>query len=382
MRIGVNMLHPGDAPSESLLRSVVNGAAPEAGHEWVIFTGESARNLRRNLSPGGGRISFVEPDGRFPSDLARRFFEQFRLPVLAKRAGVEVLWSPWFTAPLRGGVPRVTSIADLRHRRFPGDFRLSDRLVTGLLTGLSARASERVTVPTAFSRDEIVRFWGVDPAKVRVVPPSVEKVFSDRSFSGAFRAERLTELTCSADPYLLTVSDTDPRRDVAAAVMAFGRILERIPHRLVVVGRPGRDEPGVRAALNALPGTRRGVRIYRVDKADLAVLYQGADFFVFPSRYEGFPLPVLEAMTAGAPVLAAASGAVREVGGDGVECVPPGAVDALAASLLKGLAWPPSRRRERIRRARARAAEFSAEMTARGVLEACALAAASRRRTG
>jgi len=113
------------------------------------------------------------------------------------------------------------------------------------------------------------------------------------------------------------------------------------------------------------------VRLRHVSRQDLAALYQGADAFVYPSRYEGFGLPVLEAMMAGIPVLASRAGSIPEVGGDAVRYAAAGDAEAFAAELRSLLFMPQEKRAAMTAAARTRAKGFSWEATARGTMEAC-----------
>jgi glycosyltransferase involved in cell wall biosynthesis len=147
-----------------------------------------------------------------------------------------------------------------------------------------------------------------------------------------------------------------------------------IPHRLVLVGKAQRGEAALQEALDVGPRDRI-TRIDRVEFQHLAALYQRADLFVFPSLYEGFGLPVLEAMQAGTPVLAAREASVPEVGGDCILYTDANSPESLAGSLRDALNLPREKRSELIEAARMRAQTFSWQASATALLRTLAQAA-------
>jgi alpha-1,3-rhamnosyl/mannosyltransferase len=166
------------------------------------------------------------------------------------------------------------------------------------------------------------------------------------------------------------VANTYPHKNVHAAVEAFSRLHNRIPHDFVLVGRPRLGERRLREALRGLDDPRRFIRLDRVARRDLIALYQGSTVFVFPSTYEGFGLPVLEAMTAGVPVVTTRCGAIPEVAGDHAWYADPASSADLADRILEVVEQPPAERRQRIEAASRHAAGFSWSRTAAETLAA------------
>ncbi|MDD4059218.1 MAG: glycosyltransferase, partial [Kiritimatiellae bacterium] len=148
------------------------------------------------------------------------------------------------------------------------------------------------------------------------------------------------------------------------------KLCSDIPHRLVLLGKPRRGEDAVAAALAETPAPERVSRLHYLAQTDLAALYQGADLFVFPSKYEGFGLPVLEAMSAGVPVVTTREAAIPEVGGDAVAYAEAGNAEAFAAEIRRLLALDAPARAAVVAKAKVRAAGFSWEATARATVAA------------
>jgi glycosyltransferase involved in cell wall biosynthesis len=374
MRIGVNALGliPGEiGGAETYLRRTLEAMArlfPE--HEFIVFGNTENRLALAEDLRDHANATLVDLRFHAMSRIRRVVKEQFVLPRLLRRAGVDVLWNPGYVTPLRAPCPRLTAVLDMQYKRFPEDFPPAGLRATRFLVGAALRRSEGLVTISEFSRQEILTFSRVPFDRIAVTPLAVDECFAT-PLPGRLLAERVMALLHGADPYVLCISNSYPHKSLQTAVEAFGRIMADIPHRLVMVGQPRLGEPAVEAAIAALPQAGRVVRLRYVAKQDLVALYQAADAFVFPSKYEGFGLPVLEAMKAGLPVVAARAGATPEVGGDAIRYVPPGDAEALAAELRKVLYLPQEERAALTAAARARAASFSWDATARGTVAAC-----------
>jgi glycosyltransferase involved in cell wall biosynthesis len=239
--------------------------------------------------------------------------------------------------PLRCPCPAVVTVHDLSFERDPSVMSRRDRAVFRFAVPRAVRRAAHVLAVSERTKADLVELYGVDPQRITVTPHGV-----DPSFSPGEPA---------ADTYLLLVGAVEPRKNPLAAADA----AQELGMPLVVVG-PDRD-PGLVAELE-----RRGadVRGY-LPKEQLVELYRGAAALVFPSRYEGFGLPVVEAMASGTPVVAAPDAAVREIAGDAAVFVAP---DELADGVRRALAD-----RDRLVAAGIeRAARFTWEETAKRTL--------------
>ena len=366
MRIGINTLYliPGEVGGAEfyLRRQLVPMVDHDTRHEFVIFTNaENDAVLRRDLS-GRARVRFVPLAFRAARRAVRIIREQTELPVKARHAGVEVLWSPGYTAPLCYGRPQVVSILDMQYRRHPSDLSGPARLATDILVRGGVRGGRRILTISEFSKREIVTLTGARPDVVDVTPLAAGDTFTDGA--GAGDAARPASLGVPGDrPYLLCVAHSYPHKNLAALVEAFGRMAAEVPHRLVMVGKPRRGEPALRNAWRAAP-EGRCVRVSDASETDLRALYAHADVFVFPSLYEGFGLPVLEAMAVGVPVVTTRMGSIPEVGGDAVVYADPPDAGGLGAGIRNVLGWSAARRAEWVAMGRRRAATFNWRHTA------------------
>ena len=377
MRIGVNTLFliPGEVGgTETYLRQTLKAmAANAAGHALVLFTNsENDAVLKADLAAYPW-VRSVCLNFRAGNRFSRIVREQVQLPLAVRRAGVDVLWSPGYTAPFCAPCPQVTTVPDMQYKTHPEDLTWLALLTTALLVPMAVRRSRRVLAISDFSRAEIVKYTGAHPGKIRVTPLAADELSGAR-MDAATAKERASPLIGSAAPYLLVMANTYPHKNAAAAVAAFGRLQSRIRHTLVLVGQPRRGEAAVLAAVAGLPDRTRFTRLDWVAREDLGLLCRGADVLVHPSLYEGFGLPVLEAMMAGIPVVTGLFGAIPEVGGDACVYVDSRSPEALAAGIAEVLAWDGATRSRRVAQARLHAAGFSwrrtAELTMAALVEA------------
>jgi glycosyltransferase involved in cell wall biosynthesis len=370
VRIGVNALFliPGEVGgSETYVMETLSAMAAERSDvELVIFTNREAESAFRARFSTFSSVR-VEPLAlRATNRYARILAEQTVLPSRAARAGIQVLWSPGYTAPMICRCPQAVSILDMQYRSHPEDLAPLARWVTHFLVCGAARRCARILAISDFSRDEIVRFTGVSADRVSVTHLGVDPAFGqavDPAALSAFRRDRLG----FAEPYVLCVANSYPHKNLHHLVEAFSRAADRIPHRLVIVGRPRLGEAQLQKALAQAPRDRV-TRIERVGAGDLVALYQSCAVFVFPSLYEGFGLPVLEAMKAGVPVITTRRGSLPEVGGDAVRYVSGTDPAELAEALVETVNEPAVSRFERLRAARLRADSFTWQATGRATL--------------
>ena len=355
LRLGVNALFylPGEVGgSETYLRETLRALARRPDRpDLVLFTNaENDRVLRAEFPAAEAVPSGIAATNRF----ARILAEQFQLPRLVRRARPDVLWSPGYTAPARAACPQVVSVLDMQYKRFPQDVTwLAARTMDVLYPG-AARHCAALVAPTEFAKREIVEFTGAPADRVFV---TLEGVDPD------FRQPRPVPAVAQGAPVFLCVAHTYPHKNVGLLVRAFNRVAAVLPHRLVLVGKARFGEPEVAAALKDSPAGRV-VRLPGLPWNELIGLYQAADWFVFPSLYEGFGLPVLEAMAAGAPVLTTREASIPEIGGDCVRYADGRDEAAFAAALRAAVALPAAERTRQIEAARRRAEGFTWDASA------------------
>jgi glycosyltransferase involved in cell wall biosynthesis len=245
------------------------------------------------------------------------------LPRLLSRIRPALSHFQYVVAP-RCPSPAVVTIHDLSFERDPHLMGRSDRFFFKTMVPRSARRADRVLTVSEQTKRDLVEFYGLDETKIVVTPNGVD----DRFRPGRDRDD--------ADAYLLFVGALQARKDPVTAIEALSLVDTGL--RLVLVGPDKGAERKSRDAVARLGLNGRVEFAGHVEMDELASLYRDAEALVFPSRYEGFGLPVVEAMASGTPVVAAAAGAVPEVAGDAAILVEPGDPVALAGGIERALA--------------------------------------------
>jgi glycosyltransferase involved in cell wall biosynthesis len=352
------------------LREVVRGAAEDRRFGRLILLGDPRQ------------IAAFAADSRISNDrlLAHPFPGGFYSPrsqlawldVRRRRElRADVAFFPHYDAPVLGIHPRsVVAVQDLTHFRLPHLFPAWRRAVAGHVLNRVVHAAVRVLVSSSSARADLVERIPAAAAKVETVPLGVSEFFLTNGASASNPAVEALR------PFLLCVGNRKPHKNLTAAVEVLARLRRRRPElKLVVAGRAFEgwnavleraDELGVRDAV---------VEIDTPDDERLRALYSACEVLLFPSLYEGFGLPVLEAMACGAPVVASDRASLPEVVGDAGLLVDPADPDAWEAAVER-LLTDAALRQRLVSAGHRRASQFTWERTGKQTAEILVQAAA------
>jgi glycosyltransferase involved in cell wall biosynthesis len=296
----------------------------------------------------------------------------------ARAAGARVLHGVHYELPLRGtgGLAQVVTVHDLTVVTHAEWHEPSKVWYFRRAMRHAVAAAERVVCVSAATARDATRHLGVPPERIDVTP-----LGTDLAPAPEAAVHDLRDRLGLTGPYLLGLGTLEPRKDLPTLVRAFAALAGELPHTLVLAGLAGWGSGALAEAVAASGVADRVLLPGYVPEADKAALFTGADLFVYPSRYEGFGLPVLEAMACGVPVLTTTGGSLPEVAGDAALLVDPGEPDLLAGAMARLLGDPAARARL-ARRGRARAAARTWERCAALTADAYRRAAAEQASRG
>ena len=360
MRIGINALYliPGGVGgTEIYLRQLLGAlSALDTDNEYVVFA---------NRETGTGLIPACPNFTAFPLDVraafrpARIVWEQTALPLAARRKRIDVLLNPGFTAPLISPCPNVTVFHDMQHKRHPEHFRWFDLPAWRFFLWAAVRRSALVLAVSDATRRDVLSYYGLPEAKLRTVPLGVDRRFFE---VGASRRE--------PRPYLLCASTTHPHKNLVPLIRAFAALRSSRPEfSLVITGVRGFHAGAVEAAIAGLALAGHVRLTGWIEREELYALFRDAWAFVYPSTFEGFGLPVLEALAAGLPTACSAIEPLSSIAGAAALKFDPLDERAIEAALERIVSDEELRRRLAAAGPE-RAREFSWERTAKLTLAA------------
>lgn len=293
-----------------------------------------------------------------------------RFPLDLRRRGMDLAHVQYLVPPLTP-CPIVTTIHDISFRRHPQLFPLKHRVLLNALIPSSIETARVVLTGSEATRRDLMELMGVPEHKIVVTPYAADASFVPMAPDLA-RAEVWKRFKISGR-YVLSVAHIHPRKNLARLVRAWNRIAGRVQQRLVLVGKRGWGNEDLNAAVADADPRNPPIFTGYVADADLPVLYAGADAFAYPSLYEGFGLPPLEAMSCGTAVLTSNVSSLPEVVGSAGVLVDPTDVAEISMGLW-GLLEDEAYRRRLGRAGLERARQFSWERCARETVaayEAC-----------
>jgi glycosyltransferase involved in cell wall biosynthesis len=302
-----------------------------------------------------------------PELLVKLLWFKLKLPQRWFLASTEVTHSTNLAGPRLSGSRLVVTVHDLSFCREPAWHKEDNVAFSLRALGRAVRHATLLITPSAFTAAELEELHPAARGRVRVVPEAVLPLYRPEPHHG--EAARVRARHGLERPYLLFVGTLEPRKNLERLIVAYHRLLAKGQEEfdLVLAGGPGWKAAGIEAAINHPAGRGRVRRLGYVPGPELPALYQGAWALVYPSLYEGFGLPVLEALACGTPVVTSRTASLPEVAGEAALYLDPLDQDDMLAALER-ITGEPGLREELAAKALAQAARFSQEAMGRAAL--------------
>lgn len=344
--------------NEVYVRNLLEGfAALDRKSEFIAYTSV----------PGSAEIVPASIRTRWVSDNPFKRLG-FDLPRLVAQDQPDLLHVQ-YTSPLRCGAPLVVSVHDVSYLEHPEFFTPLRRVQLRLTVERTIRRAAKVLTVSEFSRQGISRYYKLDPDRIVVIPNGCSEVFkpTSRPKAKAFVDGRFQ----IAEPFILCVGDLQPRKNPLGLIRAFEELIGNCPelaHHLVFVGKDTWYAPKVHQAADRSPFGNRIHFTGYVNDSELLQLYNACEIFVFPSFYEGFGIPILEAMACGRPVACSNTSAMPEVAGPAAMLFDPRSPHEMMAA-MRDLLRKPELRARMERLGLQNASRFTWRATARQTLD-------------
>lgn len=301
--------------------------AADSRFAYTAFVGPNAPTLAETLHTQRTGWPTARPLGRIA-------WEQLAQPIAARQSRLDLLHVTAYVSPLVAATPTVVTIHDLSFLRSPDSFRFANRTYLSLFTGLSCQRARRVIAVSEHTKKDVMKVYGIPADKIDVVysgldpeivrPPETELI--------AFRKRHGLP-----DKFILYLGTIEPRKNLSTLIRAYAKV-RPAGVKLVCAGGRGWMYEDVFQTVEELRLSRDVIFPGFLPSDDLPFWYSAAQIFVYPSTYEGFGLPVIEAMACGVPTITTNASSLPEAAGDAALLVPPDDTSALAEALARLLA--------------------------------------------
>jgi len=276
-----------------------------------FYVGNLVKNLR--LIDRKNHFFFFKPTETKDLSAPKRFiWDQFRVPKLARRNKVDILHQPSFSAPIFYQGKMVVTVHDLIAIKFGEDIPFFSRQFFARWMPFSYRKADHIIAISENTKKDIVKYLNIDPNKITVIPLAADEKF--KPIDDKLKIESVKKKYHTGANYLLHVGTLNPRKNLSFIIDVFFKIASSHPNiNLVITGKEGWYYENLYEKVKELKLEDRVIFTGYIDEEDKVYLYNGAKMFVFPSIYEGFGLPPLEAMACGVPVVSSNTSSMPEV---------------------------------------------------------------------
>jgi glycosyltransferase involved in cell wall biosynthesis len=330
-----------------------------------------AKNLARILEKHPQSIDLKllwPPDHKpFSKTMERLRWEQYKLIFEANREEVELIHIPCFSVPINSKIPKIVTAHDMIVRQHPNLMAPGSRWYFSKWIPYTYKFADHIIAVSQATKNDLVNLLKIDPGKITVIHHGSNPAYIRTTDPHEINRIRFN-YHCPME-YFVMLGSFEPRKNIELAIDAFAKILKFSPQlRLILIGKPNEYRNAMQKKVRDMKLSEQVIFAGYAPDKEIATLMSVATAFLFPSKAEGFGLPMIEAMATGCPVIASGLQVFHEVGGDAASYVPVDDVDALADRMKKFIG-DPEFRVDYVRKALARSAAFDWEKAADKTVE-------------
>lgn len=333
MKIGINGLQLGNkfaGLGRYTKNLLVNIANIDKNNEYYYFLRKDNKSIYEINQRNFHSVTY---DVLLKNKIKRFFLEQMTIPKVSKQRGINIVFSPGPVMVLRGEFKKVFCLHDVRKLLFPKMLNPIDRIYYSIMIRKSVKTADLIFTVSNYSKQDIIRYFNYPDDKIIVTYDAV-----DEGFKKISHKEKLMSIRDKYNirgSYILFVGEIMKIKNVLRIIRAYAAINNRIKAKLVLAGRPGNIFNEAKALVKTLGIDEDVLFLGWTSDEDLQLLYSAADVFVFPSLYEGFGMPVLEAMACGVPVITSNTSCLPEIAGDAALLVNPEDIESITNSMIR-----------------------------------------------
>jgi glycosyltransferase involved in cell wall biosynthesis len=255
------------------------------------------------------------------------------IPVQSFTGDIDLFYSPDFVLPpVRDGVPTILTVHDLSFIHYPETFTSALRNYLNQVVPRSVKRATHILADSQSTKEDLRNIWQIEDKKISVLYSGVDGSFRPPSDKSK-RSDVRERYGLSDEPYIFSVSTIQPRKNYQMLIRAFKGVIDHFPHRLVIAGGKGWLYEETFNEVKRQGLEEKVTFLGFVKDEDLPALYSEATLFVFPSLYEGFGFPILEAMACGVPVVVSSASCLPEIAGEAAAALPPLDEEAWTATI-------------------------------------------------
>jgi glycosyltransferase involved in cell wall biosynthesis len=281
-------------------------------NEYLLFSPEAKDEFFHQLN---GRFKMIFPESRLAKSL-HQLWRSYGVNRQLEKERINVFHGLSNEIPIRNhksNIRTVVTIHDLIFLKHTDQYPFIDRQIYELKTRYAAKHADQIIAVSNETKNDLIQYYHVPDSKIEVIYPSVDTQF--QTLKSSNQLESIRRKYALPNKYILNVGSFFPRKNQKTLIEAFDLIKDKIDEDLVLVGGTGSIQKQIEALIRKKNLQSRVKIMSGISNSDLSVVYQAASLFVFPSLFEGFGAPVLEALISRVPVIATANGAIQEAGG-------------------------------------------------------------------